>query len=124
VQELSILQDKSQAVTYATTKEVPMPFEIRGHQVAIHPTLRDRVEEIVRNALARFVSRTRRVTVSFWDINGPRGGVDKRCRIDVAMTNGQLLSVEDYDVELVPAAGKAVARMRRTIVRSLQRMRV
>lgn len=101
-----------------------MAFEIRGQQVAIHPTLRDRIEEIVRNALARFVSRIRRISVSFWDINGPRGGVDKRCRIDVAMTNGQLLSVEDYDVELVPAAGKAVARMRRTIVRSLQRMRV
>lgn len=101
-----------------------MPFEIRGHQVAIHPTLRDQIEEVVRNALARFVSRTRKVTINFSDINGPRGGVDKRCRIDVAMTNGQLLSVEDYDVELVPAAGKAVARMRRTIVRAIQRMRV
>jgi len=43
--------------------------------------LPDHIERRLRFALARFGSRVERVIVFLQDRNGPRGGIDKVCRI-------------------------------------------
>lgn len=63
---------------------------------AQHPqahALRDLVNSRVRFAtqrLARFVSRA---VIRFTDLNGPRGGVDKQCQIQLNTANGGVLVV-------------------------------
>ena len=62
-------------------------------------------------ALGRFASRVRSVTVRLCDVNGPRGGRDKRCAIAVRLaTSKRLIVVEDLDVELTAAIARRASR--------------
>ena len=72
-------------MTVHGAKEVVVRFEIRGQNIRLSDALRTRAERSVRLALGRFGARVSRVTVRVADVNGPRGGDDKRCRIAVAV---------------------------------------
>ncbi|MFN7966649.1 MAG: hypothetical protein U0V87_13280 [Acidobacteriota bacterium] len=101
-----------------------MTLEIRTHQLALHPILRTKIEERILWSLGRFADRTAKVCVKLADINGPRGGVDKHCRIEVTVRGQRPLTVEDYDAEILPVVGKATERLRRALARAFQRTRV
>lgn len=71
-------------------------------------------------ALGRLADRIRRVEVRLEDVNGPRGGVDKRCRVEVAGPFGSRI-VEVHDSDFRAAVDRAMETARRTVVRNLQR---
>ena len=52
------------------------------------PELTAHVERRLRFALTRFSGRIGRVNVFLTDQNGPRGGIDKTCRIVVRLRDG------------------------------------
>ena len=52
------------------------------------------------------------------DLNGPRGGVDTRCRIIVDTRTGGPIAAEAVDVDLVPAVDRAVDRAARSLART------
>lgn len=58
-------------------------------------------EHLVRRllfAIGRWADRVRRVRASFEDVNGPRGGVDKRCAIEIHGVLGvRRVDVRDTD---------------------------
>ena len=58
-----------------------MQVEIRGMGVTRSDALWAHVERRARFALGRFADRVVRVKIQLADVNGPRGGVDKRCRV-------------------------------------------
>ncbi len=101
-----------------------MTLEIRTHQLVLHPILRSKIEERIRWSLGRFAERATKVCVRLTDINGPRGGVDKHCRIEVTVRGQKPHTVEDYDAEVLPVVGKATERLRRALVRAAQRTRI
>lgn len=100
-----------------------MTLEIRTHQVALHPILRSKIEERVLWSLGRFADRATKVCVKLTDINGPRGGVDKHCRIEVTVRGQKPLMIEDYDAELLPVVGKVTERLRLALARASERAR-
>jgi putative sigma-54 modulation protein len=71
-------------------------------------------------ALDRFVERIDVLAVKFEDLNGPKGGVDKRCTIEV---RGRLLrriasaQAESYFV----ATDRAFHKLERSLVRTCER---
>lgn len=72
-------------------------------------------------ALGRFASRVRSLTVRLSDVNGPRGGRDKRCAIAVRLTGSKrLIVVEDLDAELLAAIARAADRTARSVARAVQ----
>ena len=61
------------------------------------------------------------VAVRLSDINGPRGGVDKRCSIQLTCARQGTLAVEERARTYYAAVDAAVATLRRALSRSLER---
>lgn len=74
-------------------------------------------------ALNRNDKHVTKVKVRLADIKGPRGGVDKRCQIDVSLAGHNDIVIEDIETNLYVAIGRASNRCARTLSRSLARAR-
>ena len=98
-----------------------MKIDIRRHHVELTEALRAHVERRLRFALGRFGARITAATVTIEDLNGPRGGVDKQCRITVALASAGHLRVEVLDTEVTPAVDQAADRIGRTVAREFER---
>jgi ribosome-associated translation inhibitor RaiA len=55
------------------------------------------------------------------DINGPHGGADKRCHLQVMLNGLPDVVVEDTEADLYIAIDRATDRAGRTVVRKLNR---
>lgn len=58
-----------------------MKVDIQGLGLRLSASLVEHGERRLRFALTRISDRIRRVTVRLGDVDGPRGGEDKFCRI-------------------------------------------
>jgi len=71
-------------------------------------------------ALGRFAGRVRSLSLRLVDLNGPRGGADKKCLIAVRLSRpDRLIVVEDVDPIAAAAIHRAVARMSRAVARAV-----
>ena len=100
-----------------------MQIQIRARHVAVTEALHAHVERRLGFALARFGARIGRVLVRFSDPNGHRGGVDKRCQIDVGLRPSGRVRGEDTDADLGVAVNRAADRVARAVARVLERER-
>jgi putative sigma-54 modulation protein len=87
-----------------------MRIAIRTSHLNLQPAQRQQVERRASFALARLSSVITRVEVSLADTNGPRGGVDKRCRVLVHLDGGATAFVEDRDSDLGTLIDRALDR--------------
>ncbi len=74
-----------------------------------------------RFALTRFQDRMHRISVRLSDVNGPKGGVDKRCLVRIKADGLPDIVVEDTETDLYVAVDRAVDRTRRTLERHWKR---
>ena len=81
------------------------------------------VERRLRFALSRFSGRIRRVDVFLADENGPRGGIDKTCRIVVRLRDSGDVVAEVSDIDWVIAVDRATTRIGHSTGRELSRQR-
>ena len=65
-----------------------------------------------------------RVSIRVADANGPRGGVDQVCRINVVLIGLPPVVVEERDASLEAAIDGAITRTERAVRRSVQRKRM
>lgn len=63
-----------------------------------------------------------RLIVRLSDINGPRGGEDKRCCIEVRLKGLPEVVIEDTETNLYVAINRAADRAGRTLARRLARI--
>ncbi len=96
-----------------------MNVQLRGQGTELSMALRAHAERCLTFALRRFARHIDRVTVWLEDVNGPRGGVDKRCRVAVRLRpNGAAFvakNASDAYVAISRAAGRAGAAVARKI---------
>lgn len=72
--------------------------------------------------LGKFSHFVKRVSVRIMDVNGPRGGLDKQCRIKVVLLRGlPPVVVEQQHAALQAAMDLAVQRTVSVVKRSVQR---
>lgn len=100
-----------------------MKLEVRAHRGKVGATLRHHVERQLRFALGRFSQQINAVRVQISDLNGPRGGVDQHCRVEVSLVSGGQLIVEDTQSYLYAAISRAAERVGRAVARQLSRQR-
>ena len=84
---------------------------------------RDDVERRFRFALGRFAPRIGRVTITMADVNGPRGGLDKRCRVVVGLVPRGHVIAEVSDRSYDAASCRAADRVGHAVGRELERRR-
>ena len=100
-----------------------MQFDIHGKGMPITERLRGHIERRLYFALERFARRIRKVRVSLGDLNGPRGGVDKRCRVAVELTPSTTIFVEDRYSNVYVAIDRVADRAGMCIGRRLKRLK-
>jgi len=73
--------------------------------------------------LKRFDHMIRRVCVQITDVNGPRGGEDKSCRIQVYLKRASSVIVEDRGANILGVIGRAIGRADMAMSRAADRLR-
>ncbi|MCX7063379.1 MAG: HPF/RaiA family ribosome-associated protein [Proteobacteria bacterium] len=97
-----------------------MYIDIQAHGIPLTDALRDHTQRRLGFSLARAADRVRRVKVRLSDVNGPRGGIDKRCRIQVTLNGLGEVVIEDTEADPFLAIGRAAERIGRNILRRLK----
>lgn len=93
---------------------------IIGLDMPLTEGLRQHVLRRMAAAFDRIELRVASATVRVGDINGPRGGRDKVCRVLVRMAGMEDVYVEARDADLYQAATRAIDRAAWTCVRRLR----
>jgi hypothetical protein len=83
--------------------------------------MRDFSVDRVRFALRRLVVLVPRAKVQFSDVNGPRGGVDKRCHVELKTVNAGTVVITSLARDWRTALDRSLARAARVLTRGLQR---
>lgn len=99
-----------------------MQIVIQSNGLELTDSLRAYVRRRLQFALGWTLSR--RLVVWLSDINGPRGGRDKRCKIQVSLPNGRKsVLIEDTEDNLYAAIDRAAERADHAVSRQLARRR-
>jgi hypothetical protein len=85
--------------------------------------LRDLAERRVRFVMRRLTWLVPRATVQLSDVNGPRGGVDKRCQVALQTERGARVVVTSVARDWRSALESALARAARSLLRQCSRQR-
>ena len=83
--------------------------------------MREAVERRVRFALRRLKALEPRADVQLADVNGPRGGVDKRCQIELRTDGAGSVVVSSVAKDWRTALDEALARAARHVLRTVRR---
>ena len=101
-----------------------MSIEIRSKDFSITDAIREHARRRMRFALDYFAidrfRKVKQVVVRLGDLNGPKGGEDKFCRI-TAEVGHRTVVVEDVHSNLYAAISRATRRFAQTASRELAR---
>jgi hypothetical protein len=97
---------------------------IRVDGLSLDEDDREYIRRRLGEKLGRHATSVERVSVRLRDINGPRGGVDVRCRIKVVLRGLPSVVVEKLAPAFRPALTGALAGAERAVRRTLQRRRM
>ena len=100
-----------------------MHIDIQARNFSLTNALRGHVERRLGYALSSRNDQIQRVLVRLSDINGPRGGEDKCCHIQVVLPQLADVVIEDTEVDMYTAIDRAADRAGRTVGRRLARQR-
>lgn len=98
-----------------------MQIDIQARGFALTEGLRAHVERRLQFAMSRVQGRVLRIKVRLSDVNGPKGGVDMRCHLQICVGGLPDVVVEDTETDLYDAVNRAVERAGRTLRRQLAR---
>lgn len=100
-----------------------MQINIQARNFKLTSAIRDYVTRRLGFAFSTRDEHIQQIKVRLSDINGPRGGADKRCHIQVVIPHLTDVVIEDTEVDLYVAIDRAVDRAGRTVGRKLSRHR-
>ncbi len=98
-----------------------MQIDIQSRHFSLTDSLRIHAEQRLHSALDCFSEYIQRVVMHLSDINGPRGGEDKCCHIQVMLAGLPDVVIEDIETDLYVAIGRATDRAGRTVARKIER---
>jgi hypothetical protein len=109
-------------MTKSSVRQRPAPqvrLQIAG--LPIDPSLRARIVRRIRRALVGVQTSPIHADVTFADVNGPKGGLDVRCAIDVQIPRTAPLHAEAIARRDFTAFDRSVAVITRRIAQRLLR---
>ena len=72
-------------------------------------------------ALSRFDSKIDEVTLTVRDLNGPKGGIDKRCQLRIKLRYGDDVILTNLESNVEACVSRLADRAGRTIARRISR---
>lgn len=98
-----------------------MQIEIKSRDFSITDSLRDYAERRLHFTLSSTSQHINKVVMRLSDINGPRGGEDKRCRLHILLNGLPDAIIEDTESDMYIAINRAADRAGRSILRKVRR---
>lgn len=102
---------------------VPLRIDIRARDVEMTDELRRHAQRRMVFAIGRFGGQLASVGVHLDDVNGPRGGADKRCRVTAHLHSGADVRIVEVDPHIDAAIDRAADRLRQGVARQVGRRR-
>ena len=100
-----------------------MRIDLRCDGVEPSPGLKDYVAKRMRFAIGRFRDHIQWARVKLADVNGPRGGTDKRCVVQLRLRNLPDVIFAINELEVRAAVDRAAERLARVMANRLGRQR-
>lgn len=100
-----------------------MKVEVRTRNVTSSEQLLSHVSRRLSFALRRFAREIDSAVVRLSDMNGPRGGEDKKCHLVIRGPRIRTISIEERSSDVGAGVDLLVDRAARTVARSLERRR-
>jgi len=100
-----------------------MEIEVRFRDLKASEALRHHTVRRLEMALDRFADELTRVVVRLSDVNGPKGGVDKRCHLTLKGPRVGVLTVHQLSAEVTSAVGMACGIACRMVGREVEMLR-
>jgi len=98
-----------------------MITDIQTHGFTLTDSIREYTVRRIHYGVSFAKSDILRVSVKLSDINGPRGGEDKRCQMIITMPHMPSVVIEDVESNLYVAIDRAVDRASRALTRQLDK---
>ena len=98
-----------------------MRIEIQAHHLVLEAGHREQIQRRASFALSRMSSLIQQVEVHLTDVNGPRGGVDTQCRVQVQLDRGEPVVIEDIDHDLIALINRSLARAGQAVDRRISK---
>lgn len=99
-----------------------MHIDIQARGFPMTDALREHTQRRLAYAMSWAGRDLTKINVRLSDVNGPRGGADKRCTISLAQGDASVV-VEDTQADLYLAIDRAIERTKRALTRRLARAR-
>ncbi|WP_066922439.1 CBS domain-containing protein [Steroidobacter denitrificans] len=106
------------------TASAEVPVHIRAAGTQLEPSDRDYIRRKLGRKLGKFATSIERVSVRVEDINGPRGGIDKRCRIKVVLSGLPSVMAEERHDTVQAAVDAALTTAERAVRQPVRRRRM
>lgn len=100
-----------------------MRINIQARGFELTESLRQHTERRLQFAIDWASDEVRTVKVRFSDVNGPRGGNDKCCMIQIPIAGQHDVVIKDIEADLYVAIDRAAERIERSLSRKLERVR-
>jgi ribosomal subunit interface protein len=102
-----------------------MKIDIQARSFILTKALKRYVEKKLKSALSRCEAHRhlKGAVIRLSDINGPRGGEDKLCQIQVQLAGAPDIIIKDTEQDMYAAIDNATHRVGNAIVRRLGRQR-
>ena len=98
-----------------------MRLDIRSQQVGVSEPLRAHIVKRLHFALDRHAGRLAVAVVRLWDENGPKGGEDKHCSLELRGV-GLNVRIDERSGDLFAAVANAAERASRALRRAIERL--
>lgn len=98
-----------------------MRIEVRAPGIQLSGALRSYIHHRIQFSLRRFAGQLDSVVVRLKDVNGPRGGADKRYRVSLRLGSDGRVLLEQTHADVYEAIRSAFARLGHSLSRRLSR---
>ena len=100
-----------------------MNIDLQARDFPLTLALQRHIRRRLDFAFSSRYDQIHRIRVCLSDVNGPRGGADKRCQVHVQLPQLHDVIVEDTERDMYAAISRAADRAREAVTRRLTRHR-
>ena len=101
-----------------------MLLKLNDRQKLLGKSAIERTESRVHSAFAKFSDYVKSIDITVKDVNGPRGGIDKICRILVKLRGRKDVVIKASDSSISKVVPDAIERALRSVGRQINRRQI
>lgn len=100
-----------------------MVLRIHGHHLEVSDSLDAHITDRFNSALDQLDHMVQEITVRLEDVNGPKGGVDKRCHATVHLRSGATVVLDEKHEDMYAAVSMVADRLKSVVGRKVEKIR-